>query len=128
MPPSAKNSRTSHSRLAADVALDSMAISRPRSKVEDMKTGPERSGPSMMTWLMLQVPAMMEAAPVRVTPEPMAEATTSKRPPTTGVPAARPVCAAASAVTVPTTSALSARSGNRPVASPRSKAAIRSRS
>ena len=46
----------------------------------------------MITWLMLQVPAMIEAAPVRVTPEPIAEATTSNRPPTTGVPAARPVC------------------------------------
>ena len=57
-----------------------------------------------MTWLMLQVPAMIEASPGALAPEPRALATTSKSPATTGVPSASPVAAAASAVTPPTMS------------------------
>ena len=63
------------------------------------------------TWLMLQVPAMIEACPASTTPEPSAFATTSNSPATTGVPAARPVAAAASAVTRPAISVGQSRSG-----------------
>ncbi|MNJ02893.1 hypothetical protein D3C73_1630150 [compost metagenome] len=67
-----------------------------------MKTRSSCTGVSEKTWLIDQLPATTEADPGSAAPEPMAEATTSKRPATTGVPAARPVVAAASGVTVPT--------------------------
>ena len=65
----------------------------------------------MTAWLMLHVPAMIDAAPVRATPEPSALAMTSNNPATTGVPAFNPVSAAAFSLTCPAISALSSSLG-----------------
>ena len=54
-----------------------------------MKTPP--AGVSTTAWLMLHVPRINDACPGRVTPAPSALAITSKKPATTGVPAASPV-------------------------------------
>ena len=84
-----------------------------------MKTRASTMGSRAITWLMLQVPAMIEASPGSAAPEPSALATTSKSPPTTGVPATSPVADAASAVTAPAMSVGPRRSGSSPRASPR---------
>ena len=67
----------------------SIAMKRPGASGADMKTPP--AGVSTTAWLMLQVPAISDACPGRVTPAPSALATTSKRPATTGVPPPVPV-------------------------------------
>ena len=99
------------------MALDSIAMKRSGAKAETMKTRGSTIGSAAITWLMLQVPAMIDASPGALTPEPSALAMTSKRPPTTGVPAARPVAAAASSLTPPMISVGPARSGSIPAAS-----------
>ena len=68
-------------------------MKRPGASGADMKTPP--AGVSTTAWLMLHVPRISDACPGRVTPAPTALAITSKKPATTGVPAASPVRAAA---------------------------------
>jgi hypothetical protein len=64
------------------------------------------TGRSASTWLIENVPSTALAAPGASAPIPTACPATSCAPVTTGVPSARPVSAAAAAVTVPHTSAL----------------------
>ena len=66
----------------------------------------------VMYSLMLQVPAIMHMASVPHTPAAMPQASTSNIPAITGVPAARPVRAAASLVTLPQISAENLRGGS----------------
>ena len=47
------------------MALNSIAMKRSGAKVETMKTRGSTIGSAAITWLMLQVPAMIEASPVR---------------------------------------------------------------
>ncbi len=54
-------------------------------------------------WLIENVPAMIDIVSADPTPEATAQATTSVRPRTTGVPSARPVAAAPTAETVAAT-------------------------
>ncbi len=70
-------------------------------KSEHRKTRLSMMGSVVTTWLMLHVPATMQRTPSLMTPEPMAAASMSNRPPVTGVPAASPVSRAASGVTWP---------------------------
>ena len=55
-PPPSTSSRTYHSRLAAEIALGSIAISRSGAKRETMKMHGSTIGSQAMTWLMLQIP------------------------------------------------------------------------
>ena len=62
---------------------------------------------------MLYVPATIESSPGATVPSPTAAAVTSCRPAATGNPSGSPVASAASAVTVPATSAGPRIGGNR---------------
>ena len=81
---------------------------------------PSRSteGPEVGTKTTPLVPTDMAAMPGVTAPNPTALAAWSPAPPTTGVPARRPVAAAASAVTAPTISGPSTVRGSIDMSSP----------